>query len=237
MVENNQLPDNHSASVGSQIPMVWRIVIAGIAAVAIIGLLWQFIRNPADEAIPPTTEAVSVENTGSNLIADENSPEELFQMGNSYYQSGALEQAVTAYKKAIELNPKYDAAYANLGAVYYAQQNLDQAEEAYLKAIELSPNDADVLYNLGAIYLQQALTTGIPDQEKVNRGLVQINKAIELNPKLAEPYYGLGVAYQLQGSNDLAITAFEKFLEFDTGSDPTATQNATQILDALKSQQ
>jgi superkiller protein 3 len=203
-------------------------------------LLWQFVGRQASEPTSQTdqnlaaTEAVSPSDNAA--IRDKDSPEELFKLGNEYYQSGQFDDAVAAYKKAVELNPSYDAAYANLGAVYYAQQKLDLAEEAYSKAIELSPDDADIIYNLGAIYLQQSLSEGGPDQEKLDQALTQINKAIELNPELAQPYYGLGVANQLTGKNKEAVEAFEKFLELDDGSDPIATSNATKILQALKAQ-
>ena len=184
--------------------------------------------NSAQNANAAAGNAVSA-------VSNEDSPEALFEMGNTYYKNGNLDEAINAYKKAVEQNADYDAAWANLGAAYYAQQNLDQAEEAYLKAIALSPDDADVVYNLGAIYLQQSLASGVPNQDKVSEALKQINRAVALNPKLAQPYYGLGVANQLSGNNEAAIEAFEKFLALDDGSDPVATGNATKILQSLKS--
>jgi len=205
-----------------------RVSVAVIALAVIAGLGWQYFRSrpaaPLSESPPSARQSAS----------DAESPQALFQEGNDYYKEGRYEDAIAAYKRAIELKPDYDAAYANLGAVYYTQQKLDLAEKAYLKAIELSPNDADVIYNLGAIYMQQALATGAPDPDKLNQALEQINRAIELNPKLAEPYYGLGVANQLMGKTDEAIEAFETFLELDDGSDPIATSNATKFLQELK---
>ena len=206
-----------------------RIGVAVIALAVIAGLGWQYLRNRP--AAPPGQNPPSA---GQPAPPGEDSPQALFRLGNDYYKQGQYEEAIAAYKKAIELKPDYDAAYANLGAVYYTQQKLDLAEEAYLKAIELSPNDADVIYNLGAIYMQQALATGVPDPDKLNQALEQINRAIELNPKLPQPYYGLGVANQLLGKNDAAIEAFETFLKLDDGSDPIATSNATKILQELK---
>jgi len=178
--------------------------------------------------------AAPTESDSSSAVVAENSPEKLFEMGNNYYQAGQLDDAAAAFNRAIELNPNYDAAYANLGAVYYAQQKLDLAEETYNKAIDLSPTDADLVYNLGAIYLQQSLTGAVPDQQKLSQAVEKIQQAIDLNPNLAQPYYGLGVANQLSGKNQEAIQAFETFLKLDDGSDPIATSNATKILQELK---
>lgn len=236
MTNKQNLP-NDNASSPSQIPVTWRIGIAVIAAVIILALVWQFFGRRTAPATPPQAGPEAGSTTGAVATANPSSPEAMFQLGNSHYQAGEWDKAIAAYRQAIELNPNYDAAYANLGAVYYAQQKLDLAEETYLKAISLAPNDADVIYNLGAIYLQQAVSTGIPDQAKLAQAVAKINKAIELNPDLAEPYYGLGVANQLLGENDAAIEAFETFLKLDDGSDPIATSKATEILQKLKSGQ
>ena len=206
--------------------------ISRAAIVAMIIIMMAILNGCGGKASPDTDNP---EQSAGAAVSGETSPEALFEMGNDYYKSGNLDEAVDAYKKAVEQKEDYDAAWANLGAAYYAQQNLEQAEEAYLKAIALAPDDADVVYNLGAIYLQQSLASGVPDQEKVAEALEQINRAVALNPKLAQPYYGLGVANQLSGNNEAAIEAFEKFLDLDDGSDPVATGNATKILQSLKS--
>ncbi len=231
-----------STEGASPVSAGWRIGIGVVALILIVALGWQYYQAqqspPATQPTPQTgTSEIESNSSLPADIATENDPAALFEMGNTYYKTGQLDNAVAAYKKAIEINPKFDAAYANLGAVYYAQQNLNLAEDAYLKASNLSPNDADLIYNLGAIYLQQALSTGVPDETQLNKALTQINKAIKLDPTLAQPYYGLGVANQLLGNNSEAIQAFEKFLALDDGSDPVATSNATKILQNLKSGQ
>lgn len=216
------------------IPTMWRIVL-GIAAVLVVILLgWQLIANRTPAAPQPVEESPVKPSTAENGAP---SAKELFQDGNTFYKSGDLTGAVDAFEKAIALDPEYVAAYANLGAVYYAQQKFDLAEQTYLKAIDLAPDDADLAYNLGAIYVQEALATSTVNQEKLTQAAEKINRAIELNPNLAAPYYGLGVVNRASGNIGDAITAFEKFLELDDGSDPVATKNANNILNDLKTQQ
>ncbi len=228
---NKQLEANSNANKFSLTPKVLK------TAIVTMIIMMMVILNGCNGKTPPDVDnsEQNANATTGNAVPNENSPEALFEMGNNYYKSGNLDEAIVAYKKAVEQKEDYDAAWANLGAAYYAQQNLEEAEKAYLKAVDLAPNDADVVYNLGAIYLQQSLASGVPNQEKVAEALEQINRAVTLNPNLAQPYYGLGVANQLSGNAEAAIEAFEKFLDLDDGSDSVATSNATKILQSLKS--
>ncbi len=230
MTEQNSAPDTPQSA--NPISMGWRVVLGVVALAIVVGLGWQLLGNKSQPAPSVETPAAEV-----NTPAPDDSPEGYFQRGNNYYKAGDLENAVTAFKQAVALNPKYVAAYANLGAVYYAQQKLDLAEETYLKAIELAPNDADIIYNLGAIYVQEALATNVVNQEKLALATEKIKRAIELKPDLAAPYYGLGVVNRASGNTEEAIKAFETFLDLDDGSDPIATTNATNILNELKTQQ
>ncbi len=235
MTEQTPVPNNTETS--APLSTGWRIAIGAIAIAVVAIAGWQLLGNKTPVSETPaaiSSPAVPTAPAANPTIATVDSPEALFQMGNDFYKSGQLDKAVEAFKKAIEQDPNYVAAYANLGAVYYAQQNLAMAEETYQKAIKLSPNDGDLLYNLSAIYIQEALASGTPDQEKLSLAASQIDKAISLNPTLAAPYYGRGVIKSYTGDPAGAISDFEKFLELDDGSDPKATSNATALLKQLR---
>ncbi len=228
-------PSNTNASMSLGL----RISIGVIALLVIGGLAWQYYNKPQSASAPSPTEQPAIA-TATNVVADtgidaENNSKALFDMGNDYYKSGQFDKAIAAFKKAIEKNPNSDEAYANLGATYYAMEDLDSAEKAYLKAIEISPDDADSIYNLGAIYLQQAILSKPPDTDKLKLAQNKIEAAIQLSPDKAQPYYGLGAIHQFLGNNTEAIAAFKKFLDLDDGSDPIATNQATQILHSLES--
>lgn len=160
-----------------------------------------------------------------------------FEAGNQYFQAGQLDEAITAYKRTIELDPNYQAAYVNLGVAYYQQEKFDLAEAQYRKALELNPNDGEVAYNLGALYLQQALVKGDPvDSAAFERAIEQLEQASRLMPDLAEPHFSLGVAYQRLGETEKAIQSFETFLD-QTPQDPTAIQEARRYLNELQAEE
>jgi superkiller protein 3 len=71
-----------------------------------------------------------------------------YNLGVALKAKGQLEEAIEAYRKAIQLDPNYANAYSNLGSALYDKGQLEEAIEAYRKAIQLDPNYADAYGNL-----------------------------------------------------------------------------------------
>ena len=57
-------------------------------------------------------------------------------------------EAIAAYRKAIELDPKNGLPYNNLGNALRAEGKLDEAIAAHRRAIEFDPKDATGGYPL-----------------------------------------------------------------------------------------
>ena len=58
--------------------------------------------------------------------------------GNSLQESGRFDEAVAAYKKAVELNPNFSWSYHSLGDVLLKLEKWEEAVAAYKKAVELN---------------------------------------------------------------------------------------------------
>lgn len=75
-----------------------------------------------------------------------------FEEGIAAGQAGKHDDAIAAFTKAYEINPKcYDCQY-NIAYMHTQKKEYDKAEEAYKKAIELKPDYAEAYSGLANIY-------------------------------------------------------------------------------------
>ncbi len=84
----------------------------------------------------------------------------------------AYEEAVRAYKKWIDKNPKDDNAYYYLGRTYSKLTKDEEAEEAFQEAVDLKPEDTEYQTELGGILIKLA---------KYREAIKPLKKAIELD--------------------------------------------------------
>ncbi|MDD5167043.1 MAG: tetratricopeptide repeat protein [Candidatus Omnitrophica bacterium] len=105
---------------------------------------------------------------------------------------GNIEEAMSSYQKAIELDPGYAVAYNDLGIIYEAIGDAGRAESYYQKALTVDPDYLSSYSNLAMLYeskgdTQKALTywkerakLGLPEDpwtQKARSRLVAFKKA------------------------------------------------------------
>ena len=118
------------------------------------------------------------------------------EKGVALVMEGKYADAIEAFNKAIEQNPKDAVAYNNRGAAYGQMGNYKQQIEDSNKALQINPKDAVAYNNRGVAYGE----LGNYEQE-----VDDCTKAIDLNPKLAVAYYHRGLAYHKLGNRKQAI--------------------------------
>jgi Flp pilus assembly protein TadD len=147
---------------------------------------------------------------------DNLSATEWFEKGHKLVGSGNYTDAVKAFSKAIELNPKDVSAYKSRGIAYAKLGNTQQAINDYNKAIELNPKDVSAYKSRGIAYRELGNY-----QQAVNN----FNKDIELHPKGAWAYNGRGLAYADLGNYQQAINDYNKAIELDPKGGSRAYNN------------
>ena len=124
-------------------------------------------------------------------------------LGASHKDLAQLDEAIKAFKKAIELNPFDADGHNNIGVAFQEQGNLEKAIEAFKKAISLNPNQAEAHYNLGNSFDYQG---------KTDDAIKSFKKAISINHNHFKAYNNLGNALKNQNKLDEAIKSYSKAL-------------------------
>ena len=127
-------------------------------------------------------------------------------LGYIYRSVGKIENAISLYRKAIEIIPDDPNAYYNLANTYYDIGETEQAIELYRKTIKIDSHYVNAYNNLGLIYNNIG---------KTNEAIDLFRRAIQINPRQAKTYYNLGLTYENIGSSEEAIELYEKAIEID----------------------
>ncbi len=122
-----------------------------------------------------------------------------------------LSIAIQLFQKAIELDPRYAAAYAGLGEAYaYLYQYLERKDVWLEKAIESSLKAQ--LYDPTLSEAFAALAVAYFNKKMFDDALTAGHKAIELDPNNHIAYWILGRIYHNMDQDTKAVDLFKKTL-------------------------
>ncbi|MDP4263664.1 MAG: tetratricopeptide repeat protein, partial [Bacteroidota bacterium] len=132
-------------------------------------------------------------------------------LGFTYQAANQTDKERAAFKKAIELDPKWIGGYNSLGISYLFSEPRDfkKAEENALKVVELTPKNPNAQIALGDCYRAQ------DDLEKARAAYM---KAIELNPDEPNSYYKKGHINSFLGKYDEARNDYMEAAEHDNNN-------------------
>jgi tetratricopeptide (TPR) repeat protein len=161
--------------------------------------------------------------------AKERLAEHWFQRGLALEETGApIEEAVDAYKRAIEANPNAAGALVNLGTIAFRMRKLKPAADYYTRAMEADPNYPLAHFNLGNLN---------DEQGRFDAAHKHYVEAIRLNPRYADAYFNL--ALLCERTNDLlqAISHWQTYLKLDSTSSwaGTARKQLTRLKSTVRS--
>lgn len=131
----------------------------------------------------------------------------------------AVSRAIALCERAIEIDPRYAPAYAELGSAYMGQDVLGYAPASEVqprarwagqKALELDDSLAEAHQSLGMVRFYGWDFAG---------GEKEMRRAVELNPDLAPAWGELQYVYSSRGGFDDALAAAKRALELEPFSD------------------
>jgi tetratricopeptide (TPR) repeat protein len=133
--------------------------------------------------------------------------ESWFQRGLDLEETGTpIDQAIEAYRKAVELNPGAAGAWVNLGTIFYRQRRFQESEEHYTKAIEADPGYPLAQFNLGNLY---------DEQGRLAEAFTHYRRALELNSSYADAHFNLALLCERTGDSMRAVHHWKAYLKLD----------------------
>jgi len=122
-------------------------------------------------------------------------------MGFVSHAGERLDDAIEAYKFALEQQPKNPVIWIYLSKVYRDKSWMTEAIEASRKAIKLDPAVADYWNQLGNLYR---------DQRRMDDAIRSYQRAIELDSGVSGIWCNLGYVYQMIARLPEAISAYQE---------------------------
>jgi len=115
---------------------------------AIIILQDAFLINPTNEKIIQRLIDAHLRKKEIDAIEENN-------IGIAYAERGKMEQAISKFKKSIELNPNDVEVHYNLAYAYYKKGETDKAIEKLNETLKIDSNFAEAHNTLASIYKEQ----------------------------------------------------------------------------------
>jgi tetratricopeptide (TPR) repeat protein len=119
-------------------------------------------------------------------------------------EAGRPEEAISKYRRVLELAPSLASAYVNLGALYYSQGKIDDAYGTFARGVEVAPADRILLTNAAAAAQQLG---------KSLEALAYVDRALEKHPRDATLYSIRATVLRSLGKNDDALAALQQAVQ------------------------
>jgi tetratricopeptide (TPR) repeat protein len=182
----------------------------------------QFVMDfaPGERVVPANVKAIRTAQSAA----------EFFARGVALEEDPASQvDAIAAYKKVLELEPKHAAAHINLGTLFYNRNDYIQSEKHYRLAIEADPRYALAYFDLGNV---------LDETGRLADAIKSYKAALQLAPTYADAHYNLALAYEKAHEPRKALEHWRHYAKLDT-SGPWSTHARNQIerilaSDALK---
>lgn len=139
------------------------------------------------------------------LAVNGQSAKKYFKAGEDFAKVNKFEDAISQYSKAIELDPKYEAAYISRATAHERLNDFKSAAEDYERALVFVGKDEEIQFNAGRAYLKSGQAAS---------ALVKLNKALEIKSTYLDAYqYRIQAFIELERFDD-ALNDCKRALKF-----------------------
>jgi tetratricopeptide (TPR) repeat protein len=118
------------------------------------------------------------------------------ERGMDLEDEGGSEEAMAAYRRALELEPGFADPHLDLGRLLHERGEVAEAERHYREALEARPEDSTAAFNVGV---------ALQDQGRLREAAEAYQAALEIDRGLADAHYNLAGIYETLGEPENAF--------------------------------
>src|SRR5437867_2753394 len=169
-------------------------------------------------------DKTSMPNRGDELLDEiwalSANPQDQMRLGMELARQGKFAEAVAAYEKSLQMDPKIVEAHVSLVPLCGQLGQFAKGEEHFQAAVRLDPKGSAIYFNHGLL---------LAGQGRFEEAEGAFRKALEINPLYPDAHTNLG--YMLEAQNKLsgAMAEYRKALE-NNPTDPQAHFSLGRIL-------
>ncbi len=126
--------------------------------------------------------------------------------GDELFAAEKFDEAVEAYRLAIQEDASSEAVHYNLGIALARLGKREEAIAAYTEALKIAPDYAEAHNNLGNLRMQK---------KEFAEAIKHFTEATKINPEIANSHNNLGIALVNSGRPEEATAAFAKAVSLD----------------------
>ena len=134
---------------------------------------------------------------------------DILNKGTALNNLGRVKEALACFDKALQLLPRFDAAWLDKGVALAQLGREKEALACYEKALEINPHSAHAWYNRGILQQNQGAT---------EEALASYDRAVTLNPFHDAAWLNKGVILRKQLRSKEAIACYDKVLAINSKS-------------------
>jgi tetratricopeptide (TPR) repeat protein len=137
----------------------------------------------------------------------EHTAEEWFELGMAWDAStSTFENAIHAYRQAVEGAPEWVEAYINLGTTLFQVGRIGESRDVFAVAVELDSQNALAQFNLGCAHERLGDTT---------TAIGNFRTALTISPRMPDAHLNLALAYERTGAKTDAMNHFSLYLRYE----------------------
>jgi tetratricopeptide (TPR) repeat protein len=121
-------------------------------------------------------------------------------------EAGEKQGAMALYEEILGLDPKFAAAYINLGTIHFHLRQYGRSEELYRLATEADPTYVLAFFDLGNV---------LDELERLDESIAAYRQAVELAPRYADAHYNLALAHERKGQLRQALCHWQTYIKLD----------------------